>query len=391
MLNTQTVLITDGDERAALAIVRSLGAAGYRCIVGSASGWSIAGGSRYAFEEIELPSASSHPDGFAAAVAEIVAEMRIDVVLPVTEASILAILPGREQIPALLPYPDIEVFRAICDKEKVLSAAAELGIRVPEQRTLTSRTDTARFEIPFPVVLKPTRSVYTAADGSRGKVGVRWGHDAESLDAELSAFPSEAFPILLQEVIAGPGIGIFVLVSDGSVRASFAHRRIREKPPSGGVSVVRQSEPMDDRLLSCSVGLLDRFGWNGVAMVEYKIDARTGEAALMEINGRFWGSLQLAIDAGIDFPKLLLDATLSPSSAVPAYGFARSRWTWGDTDHLLARWKDSRSGLLERLAATAAWLRAFGPGYQDEMWRWTDPRPAIRETVTWFNSLRRKT
>ena len=40
-------------------------------------------------------------------------------------------------------------------------------------------------------------------------------------------------------------------------------------------------------------------------MVEFKLDARDGVAKLMEINGRFWGSLQLAVDAGVDFPAIL--------------------------------------------------------------------------------------
>ena len=38
-------------------------------------------------------------------------------------------------------------------------------------------------------------------------------------------------------------------------------------------------------------------------MVEFKHDERDGVPKLMEINGRFWGSLQLAIDAGVDFPR----------------------------------------------------------------------------------------
>ncbi len=45
-------------------------------------------------------------------------------------------------------------------------------------------------------------------------------------------------------------------------------------------------------------------------MVEFKADARTGTPYLMEINGRFWGSLQLAIDAGVDFPAILVAAAL---------------------------------------------------------------------------------
>ena len=69
------------------------------------------------------------------------------------------------------------------------------------------------------------------------------------------------------------------------------------------MSVYRESVAADPDLVRRSRALLDAFGWCGVAMVEYKLDERTGTPYLMEVNGRFWGSLQLAIDAGVDFPS----------------------------------------------------------------------------------------
>jgi protein-tyrosine-phosphatase len=48
-------------------------------------------------------------------------------------------------------------------------------------------------------------------------------------------------------------------------------------------------------------------GWHGVAMVEFKLDEVTGECRLMEVNGRFWGSLPLAVAAGADFPYYLVE------------------------------------------------------------------------------------
>ena len=41
-------------------------------------------------------------------------------------------------------------------------------------------------------------------------------------------------------------------------------------------------------------------------MVEFKVDPRDGIPKLMEVNPRFWGSLQLAIVSGVDFPYLIL-------------------------------------------------------------------------------------
>jgi predicted ATP-grasp superfamily ATP-dependent carboligase len=216
--------------------------------------------------------------------------------------------------------------------------------------------------------------------------------DAAALRAALDALPEGAYPVLLQERIVGPGVGIFLLLWEDEVVAAFSHRRIREKPPSGGVSVYRESHPLDPALLERSVALLRAFGWRGVAMVEYKVDAASGTPYIMEINGRFWGSLQLALDAGVDFPALLLEAAAGRKPR-PVLGYrtgVRLRWTWGEVDHLLARARRSR----EELALTedepglggavARFLAAFGPGSRDEVFRPSDPLPALRETLDWL-------
>src|SRR5205085_6819270 len=98
---------------------------------------------------------------------------------------------------------------------------------------------------------------------------------------------------------------VFALFDRGALVADFAHRRLREKPPAGGASVLSESAPVDPCLREQVVRLLGSIGWHGVAMVEYKHDLRSGATVLMEVNGRFWGSLQLAVDAGVDFPFLL--------------------------------------------------------------------------------------
>ena len=149
-------------------------------------------------------------------------------------------------------------------------------------------------------------SVSTTDNGSRSACGTF--ADAASLRPIVDSLDDAAFPLLVQQRIVGPGVGIFLLLWDGAVRATFAHRRLREKPVSGGVSVYSESVSADPALVERSRQLLEQMQWSGVAMVEYKLETKTGTPYLMEVNGRFWGSLQLAIDAGVDFPALLVAA-----------------------------------------------------------------------------------
>jgi len=239
--------------------------------------------------------------------------------------------------------------------------------------------------------VKPARSVADAGS-SRLKFGAAHAGDHPALDKVIGHIPSEAYPILVQERVVGAGIGVFLLLWDGEVRAAFAHRRIREKPPSGGVSVLSESVALDPELLARSVALLRDFDWCGVAMVEYKVDERTGIPYLMEVNGRFWGSLQLAIDAGVDFPTILVDAASgSPARPAPKYKVGkRLRWEWGDVDNLAVRLRHSPTrlalpdGAPGRLKGLVDFARAFGPGTRGEILRRDDPRPFLQETLNWF-------
>lgn len=387
---TGTVLVTDGDERSALAVVRSLGQAGYRVVVAARHAESLAGASRYAAARAAVPDPLHEPARFADAIVALARTDEVARVLPIGEAALLALLERRDDLPdGAIPWPALDSVRAICDKAQVLDAAIPCGIRVPAQRILHDRHgDVAGLQ--FPVVVKPSRSVAGEA-GARAKLRVAHAASAGQLSSILESLPDVAFPVLVQERIVGPGIGIFLLVWDGVVRAVFSHRRIREKPPAGGVSVYRESIAADPALVEKSVALLARFGWQGVAMVEYKVDAATGTPVLMEVNGRFWGSLQLAIDAGVNFPVLLLQcAEGRPPLAPPAYrDDVRLRWWWGEVDHLLARLRHSDAALglppgsPGRLAAIADFLRR-DPRDRAEVNRPDDPLPARHERAAWW-------
>jgi len=219
--------------------------------------------------------------------------------------------------------------------------------------------------------------------------------DRDELLRALAAYPPGVGPVLAQQQVRGPGLGVFLLRWDGRTVAAFAHRRIREKPPQGGVSVYRESVALPGPLLRHAERLLDAYDFRGVAMVEFKEDAATGTPYLMEVNARFWGSLQLAIDAGVDFPALLLDVA-SGRRVEPVLSWregVRCRWLWGDVDHLLAVVRAgpaTRRRHLDypgRLSTLARFLVPWRPGDRYEVLRPADPRPFLRESALWFGSL----
>jgi predicted ATP-grasp superfamily ATP-dependent carboligase len=389
------VLVTDGDSRAALAIVRSLGRAGHMVCVAASRRLSLAGASRYARHRDVVADPASSPAQFVADVVSVTRRRGIDTLIPVTDASLLIL--GRERARlgrVCLPWPDADAVLRVADKGLVTAAAREIGIPIPRQRVVASAEEAlgAARDLRFPLVLKPSRSVREGLDGAFAKLGVGHAADADELSLRLAELGSSSFPLLLQERVVGPGLGVSLLVWDGRTVAHFAHRRLREHPPAGGVSVYAESIAPDASLVERSLALLDRFAWRGVAMVEYKVEATTGTAYLMEVNGRFWGSLQLAIDAGVDFPALLLGAARGRPEPVSAYRLGvRLRWWWGDVDHLALRLIQSRTrlslppGAPSRAQALREFLAAGPPHRASDVFRADDPRPFGVETLHWLS------
>jgi predicted ATP-grasp superfamily ATP-dependent carboligase len=391
------VLVLDGEQRAALAAVRSLGKWGCTVHVGSSVPKSLAGGSRFAASEALLPDPLAGSDAFASAVRRLIEGRRGTVILPVAEASTLALLERQELLAgASIPTSDLAHFLRASDKAAVLTLAKGLGIDVPSQWTIPTDTQSEAgiAADQFPVVVKPSRSV-VGPEGNRHKENVAFADSPQQLEKVLAQIGTRGGPLLVQQRVEGPGLGVFLLRWGGEVVASFAHRRIREKPPSGGVSVCCESVALPPALLAQSASLLEALDWNGVAMIEYKHDTRSGRNYLMEINPRFWGSLQLAIDAGVDFPWYLMQLALGRRIA-PVHQWrvgVRSRWMLGEIDHLIARLRRSRAELnlpddapgVLRTAASV--LTPWRPRQRNDVMRISDPLPSLREAAAWFRAL----
>lgn len=387
------VLVCDGDTRTALATVRSLVSAGHY-VWAAAPGRSLAGVSR-GVRALRVPADPlQEPELYARLIAQACERLRIEVLLPVTDASAEALLVHAAALPdeVILPFPDLATFRRGTDKEGMRVLAERCGFRVPRTLLLHSRDalEGLSTAITLPVVIKPHRSVVTGFDGSAQHLEVQIAGDLATLHSYVATLPPAAFPLLLQERIRGDGEGCFALRWNGELLACFAHRRLREKPPAGGISVYRESIALPDALREASARLLEALDWQGVAMIECKRDLRTGRHAFIELNGRLWGSLQLAIDAGVDFPALLVARAIGDDITpwrAPTFKIGiRSQWFWGDIDHLYARWRRSPSELQLGTEAPSRWRTLLDiartsllPGTRSEIGRWGDPLPGLLE------------
>lgn len=396
------ILVTDGNTRAALAITRSLGRAGHEVRVGANTLDSLADASRHCQARVCYPDPDRYGQAFVDFIGDYVAHEAVDVLLPVTDITTLTIDAHRARMPSgcALPFPDLDTVKTVADKAAMMTLAEQLGVDIPRTLTLGSAADPAASaqNLNFPLVIKPCKS-RVATETGWIYTAVSYAHDAAELQRLLGNLDPRVFPVLLQEKIVGPGMGVFICTNRGRVLAGFAHQRLREKPPSGGVSVLRESVALDPLAFEFSARLLEELKWDGVAMVEFKRDVRDGRPKLMEINGRFWGSLQLAIDAGVDFPRLLIDS-LERLPEQPQLDYrtgVRTRWLWGDIDALMLRLfrPAAQLDLPPDAVSKTRYLRDFLASFIDpatrlEVERLSDLGPAVYESLDWLGNVLRK-
>ncbi len=392
-----TLLILDANQRSALAAIRSLGRLKETIVYAADSNTeTIGGSSRFCHKYLVYPSLVDQPQAFLEWLKTTLSEENIDLVFPMTEKSSQLLLMQNQLTNTAfdrigIPFADYKTVMSLAHKGQLIKMAESNGIRCPQSYyySSSSEVDTNMVDS-FPVVIKPCLSQIWQ-DGHWVETTVQIAHNRQQLEAFLSSSPwLQANDFMLQEFIKGFGAGLFALYNRGKPVCFFSHRRIREKPPQGGVSVLSESIALDPKLLEISKKLLGAADWHGVAMVEFRLTS-DGTPYLMEVNTRFWGSLQLAIDAGVDFPKMLyqIAANKQIDIANRYKEGVRLRWLLGDLDSLYLVLKSSSFSLSDKLHRIRKFLTPHVFTTQHEVNRWGDLKPALTELKQYINHLRK--
>jgi predicted ATP-grasp superfamily ATP-dependent carboligase len=336
------VLVTDpvGGVRGALLIVRSLERRNIGTTLLTSEGAVPLTVSRWHSESVSCPSLFENLGGFLTTLIKNARTGRYLTLFPLSDCSILPISECREQLTPYLKlvFPSHESLSKALDKSKSLKIAKEVGIPTPKTFHARNKTEVIDISarIGYPAVIKPRLSYVWGQNGKANYSRPFYVNSASELISTYSRV-AENFPApMIQEYVPGHNVSVGLLFDRGEAKAVCVIRVKRGTPVTGGASVLRESIAPDPTLVRYAIDLLRRLHWHGVAEVEFKMDSRDSKPKFMEINPRFWGSMNVAIESGVDFPYLsYLLAKGEQFHPVFKYKIgAKFRWLNGDAENL---------------------------------------------------------
>jgi predicted ATP-grasp superfamily ATP-dependent carboligase len=379
------VLVLDGDLRQTLVTARSLGRAGLAVGIVESHPHAPSFRSRWCAVNGVVSDRARTPDLFVDDVVAFARRHSARVVIPSHDGSIEALRARRTEVERVvrLALASERALVLATDKRRTLGLATTLGIGVPRSVEVVEPAElqTALDETGLPAVVKPAQS-WVWSDGGGSRLACTCVTDRQEAEAAVRRFAAMGAYALVQEWLPGRREAVSLFRAGGRVRARFAQVAHRMQPPLGGVSVLRESIRVPNDVGSWAEALVDALALDGYAEIEFRRDA-AGHARLMEVNPRLSASVEVAVRAGVDFPRLLYCwAAGEPLPSSDGYRLGcRVRWLGGDLQWLRETLRSQgRPDVTSRSRAIAAVVhdsfRPTGYDYVDP----ADLRPALVAT-----------
>jgi predicted ATP-grasp superfamily ATP-dependent carboligase len=380
-------LVVDAGLRQALVTVRELGKANLRVCGVERHASALAFASRWCTVSAVLPDFAQQQDAFIDALLEVCVMRRPRALIPSHDGSIEALRSRRAEVERVvgLALASEEALTIAVDKARTLAVASALGLRVPRGVLVSDAVEVERAleEVGLPAVVKPTQSWVQENGSGRRLVPVLTTTHTATLVA-IDAVLEEGAQVVIQEWLPGDREAVSFIYARGRMWGRFAQRTTRTVPLLGGASVRRESITLPADATRDAERLVMELDLEGYSEVEFRRDAE-GRAALMEVNPRLSASVEVAVRAGMPFPRMLYEwASEEPLEERSGYrsGVAM-RWLGGDLSWLKKVWlaQQGQPDIPSRGQAVsvffADFLRPVNYDYMDVR----DPRPVLRAAV----------
>ena len=361
----RALIVTVGRARGSLAAVRALSRAGWSVGVGTPDGKGMVAASRCCHHRHIVPRPRGRGEGFIAGVQRAVRDVGYDVVFGGADDWMAALATYRDRIPTRVAHPVANIVTAALDKLELGKRAASVGLIGPRTAPATEKVLAAW---DGPIVVK-CRSHWHPGQRHEYRVEARrYANVAAAID-RVRMLRDVGFEPIVQEPVDGRLEALIGFFHEGRLLGRVQQESCRLWPTPSGVSARAETVPVDEELSRRAAALLADFGWSGLVELQFLTDAR-GVRHLIDLNGRFYGSMALAVAAGVNLPNVWARQVVGRPEPYPEDGRTGVRFVWTAGDLRRAA-KERRGGLVRDVASTLRWARTA----TDSVWDRRDLGP----------------
>ncbi|MAX71351.1 MAG: hypothetical protein CMC76_09670 [Flavobacteriaceae bacterium] len=301
-----SVLISDGEHPLLTQVVYCLSkSSNIRVYVVSKNDKVPMKHSRYIHKFFHVPEFENsekwfnHLDG-------IIEKNDIDIVMPISEDGILFLLDHKnswDNFNKTTILTSSEYYKKGINKAELAQHMKTFDIPCPSTYILKNGTivDGDVKSLSFPCIVKP-------ASGISGEGIHIFKEPSELKDFVLTT--SKTY--VIQEFINGYDIDCSVLCKDGQIIANTIQKgseyENRRFAPPIGIGFLYNED-----LLDVVKKLMRSLQWSGLAHIDLRFDSDTNTFKVIEINGRFWGSVDASMLVGVNFADLYIRVSLGES------------------------------------------------------------------------------
>ncbi|MGC1206479.1 MAG: hypothetical protein WA880_00820 [Ornithinimicrobium sp.] len=387
MVESRRVLIASTSrDRGALAAVRALGRAGWVVGVGTPEGGGVLGSSRYCQRTHQIPRPRHDARGFIDGVTRAATQGDYQIAFGGNDDWMAALSAYRDELPIQVVHPRYPVVQGVLDKIDIAEAARQVGLSYPHTVLATS-TSVRHWK--GPVVVK-CRAHWHPGQTRPHRIDARQFASSAAAQPQIDLITDAGGIPILQRPVDGDLGAIIGLMRSGRLHARVQQESLRLWPTPHGMSARARTVAVDPSLALRSQELLRALDWHGLVELQFLTDAR-GESHLIDINGRFYGSLALAERARPGLIDAWAQTSLSEYVPYLPDGRHGLRYSWWAGDLRRAK-VERRHGLLADLAHTlisglaaqhSVWdLRDMAPAWQLTRERFVTPANEVSATTS---------
>lgn len=363
------VVLSAAYDRSIVAAARACANAGFEVTVTSNAPPAMACASRACHRCAETADPRTDSSGFVASLEAAVERGDQDILMIGNDPALVAVSRHRDRLERHLELalPDHDTVLRCLDKQALAEATIGTTLDSPASVVCSGpdEAEPAARELGFPLVLKSRQSVH-AIDGRHDKTASRVAQDEGAFARLAPHFGEELF---LQRYVPGSIVSCGGVTTKDRLLALVVSRYERTWPPEGGNVSSSVAIAPPGGLAESIHELLNRLGWEGIFEFEL-IEREDGSLSAIDLNPRIYGSLGLALGAGVPLPVVWAHWVLrgqAPGEAMVAPGGTRFRWEEAELRHigrllLAGRLRDALAVVRPRRFVTHALFEPTDPG-----------------------------